>query len=128
MRLNGELSKVHAVVTRASRLAEKSTLPSNTFSTSKVVDIRLFEKESESNMINVINSLEPIAKGSSPDRYHQLARGLSAGSKALSEFFDGDKSVMVMTDNLEVRSNRLNLLAVLCNQASLIADFNQINS
>ena len=51
--------------------------------------------------------------------------GISAA--ALAAFFDGDQSVMVMADDPEVRRNRLNLLAVLRNQASVLADFSRIN-
>jgi glycyl-tRNA synthetase beta chain len=45
----------------------------------------------------------------------------------LAAFFDGDQSVMVMAEDPEVRRNRLNLLAVLRNQASVLADFSRIN-
>jgi glycyl-tRNA synthetase beta chain len=33
---------------------------------------------------------------------------------------------MVMTDDLAVRANRLNLLGILRNQAGVLADFSQI--
>ena len=92
------------------------------------MDPNLFEKKSEMNMLNVLNSLEPIAKSVSSERYTLLAQGLASGAIALSEFFDGDQSVLVMTDDETVRTNRLKLLAVLCNQASVLADFNQIKS
>ena len=55
-----------------------------------------------------------------------IADGLSTGSKALSEFFDGPDSVLVMTDDESIRTNRLNLLVVLRNQANILADFDQI--
>ena len=41
-------------------------------------------------------------------------------------FFDGEQSVMVMNDDKRIRTNRLNLLAVLRNQASILANFDQI--
>jgi len=78
-------------------------------------------------MLTVLRQLEPIASGGAPDRYAALARGLTAGSAALAAFFDGDQSVMVMADDPAVRRNRLNLLAVLRNQASVLADFSRIN-
>ena len=56
-----------------------------------------------------------------------MARGLSAGAEALAAFFDGDQSVMVMADDTAVRRNRLNLLGVLRNQASVLADFSRIS-
>jgi glycyl-tRNA synthetase beta chain len=56
-----------------------------------------------------------------------LAVGLSAGAEALAAFFDGDSSVMVMADDAAVRTNRLNLLGVLRNQAAVLADFRRIS-
>ncbi|WP_320676659.1 glycine--tRNA ligase subunit beta [Prochlorococcus sp. MIT 1300] len=126
MRRTGELIKLQAVVTRASRLAEKGDLTLDILSASGVVNPSLFEKKSEHQMLSVINSLEPIAVGKLESGYKQLADGLQSSTEALSCFFDGDQSVMVMTENLEVRKNRLNMLGVLRNQARLLADFSQI--
>ncbi len=127
MRASNKLASIHAVVNRASKLADKSNLPSSVLSTAEVVDISLFEKDSEKLMKEVIDSLTPIAQSTSLDRYKQLSDGLVAGSAALAEFFDGENSVMVMTENEEIRVNRLHLLSVLRNQAYLIADFSRIN-
>ncbi len=128
MRKSKTLVLVQSVVNRASKLAAKSSLQLDILSASNIVDPSLFEKESENTMLEVVNFLEPIAKSSSAERYKDLAHGLTRSSKALSEFFDGDQSVMVMTENTKIRENRLNLLAVLRNQAQIIADFNFINN
>ncbi len=128
MRKSNSLNLVQSVVNRASKLAEKTSLSLDILSASKIVDTSLFEKDSESSMLEVVNFLEPIAKSDSPERYQELANGLASSSKVLSEFFDGDQSVMVMTENLRIRENRLNLLGVLRNQAYIIADFNVINN
>ena len=127
LRRSGELAAVQAVVTRAARLAEKGDLDRAVLSPAAVVDPALFEKPSEAGMLAVLAALEPIATGSAPDRYGDLARGLSAGAAALAAFFDGDQSVMVMADDASVRRNRLNLLGVLRNQAAVLADFSRIS-
>lgn len=127
LRSQGTLAAVQAVVQRASRLAEKGDLPASVLAPGSVVLPALFEKSSETAMLQVLKQLEPIATGSDPGRYAQLAEGLTAGAAALAAFFDGDQSVMVMADDPEVRRNRLNLLAVLRNQASVLADFSRIN-
>ena len=127
LRQSGELVAVQAVVTRASRLAEKAELDTTVLSASGVVDAALFEKSSETAMLDVLQRLEPIAKGEGTLRYSELASGLSDSAKALAAFFDGDQSVMVMVDNAALRSNRLNLLAVLRNQASVLGDFSRLN-
>ena len=121
------LKGVKAVVTRAARLAEKGDLAADVLSAAAVVDRALFEKSSEAGMLQVIEQLEPIATAAGADRYSRLADGLIAGTEALAAFFDGEQSVMVMADDAAVRRNRLNLLSVLRNQASVLADFSRIS-
>ncbi len=126
MRKSGELQFVQAVVTRAARLADKGDLPTDILDPSEVVDSDLFEKKSESDIFDLLKSLEPIVKGDSSNRYEHLAKKLIDGSKALEAFFDGDQSVLVMSENPAIRVNRLNLLGILRNQASIFADFSRI--
>ena len=78
-------------------------------------------------MLAVLQQLEPIVCGSAEDRYEALADGLAASSGTLAAFFDGDTSVMVMAEQEAVRRNRLHLLAVLRNQASVLADFSRVS-
>jgi len=127
LRRSGELAAVQAVVTRAARLAAKGELPSEVLAVDEVVDPALFEQPSEAAMLAVLQSLQPIASGTAKDRYRALAQGLMAGAETLSAFFDGHQSVMVMADDPAVRRNRLNLLGVLRNQASVLADFSRIS-
>lgn len=128
LRTSGKLSLIQSVVTRASRLAEKSELTKQVYSAENNVSEALFEKDSEKEVFNLINSIEPIVTRKSSDRYLELAKKLSTGSDVLAMFFDGNQSVMVMTEDLDVRSNRLNLLKILKNQSSVLADFDQILS
>ena len=127
LRANGQLAAVQAVVTRAARLAAKGDLPADVLSADGVVAEALFEKPSEAAMLAVLQALEPIAAGSGTERYQALADGLANGAQALAAFFDGDQSVMVMVDDPAVRRNRLNLLGLLRNQASVLADFDAIS-
>ncbi len=126
MRAKGTLNDIHTVVTRASRLADKGSLKLSVLSTSKDVDSKLFEKESEHQMFNLIRKLEPIINSYSETRFAELAQELAMGSGALAAFFDGEQSVMVMVDDLKIRNNRLNMLGILRNQAYILADFNKI--
>ncbi len=127
LRRRGELPAVQAVVTRAARLAEKADLAPGVVSAKGVVDPALFEQPSEAAMLEVLNALEPMALAPSADTYGALAQGLSASAEALAAFFDGDQSVMVMVDQPAIRANRLNLLAILRNQAYVLADFSRIS-
>ncbi len=44
----------------------------------------------------------------------------------VSNFFDGENSVLVMAENRDVKRNRLNLLGLLRNHARVLADFGAI--
>ena len=127
LRANGQLAAVQAVVTRAARLAAKGDLALDVLSPERVVSPDLFEQASETAMLAVLEDLEPIASGQGSERYQALADGLTRGAAALAAFFDGDQSVMVMVDDPAVRRNRLNLLGLLRNQASVLAEFGAIN-
>ncbi len=126
LRISGKLLSVQEVVLRATRLADKGDLKADILSPHNVVNPDLFEKSSEFGMHKILALLDPIASGSSIDRYSKLVEGLIAGSDALDAFFDGEESVMVMVDDPKVRKNRLNLLGILRNQAKVICDFSKI--
>lgn len=129
LRRDGQLAPVQAVVQRAARLAVKGTLPADVLSPAAVVDPALFSSASEAGMLQVLEELEPILAVPDPEvRYRELASKLAEGAVALSAFFDGATSVMVMCDDPAVRSNRLNLLGVLRNQAGELADFSRLSS
>ncbi|HYP02912.1 MAG TPA: glycine--tRNA ligase subunit beta, partial [Cyanobium sp.] len=126
LRRTGALAQVQAVVQRAARLAEKSNLDPALLSPHGVVDPALFSSPSEHAMLAVLERLEPLAAIDGSQRYADLARGLSESAATLAAFFDGETSVLVMADEPAVRTNRLNLLAVLRNQASVLGDFSRI--
>ena len=46
----------------------------------------------------------------------------------IDEFFDNEKGVLVMTDDIKIRNNRLNLLSLIRNYSLKIADFTLLNS
>ena len=125
-RQQGTLTEVQAVVQRASRLAEKGDTPTDLLSPAGLVDPSLFSSSSEAAMLAVLERLEPIAAGSGADRYAALAAALQESAATLAAFFDGEQSVMVMDEDPAVRRNRLALLALLRNQASVLADFSRI--
>ena len=127
LRQDGELDAIQAVVLRAARLATKGELDPSVLSASGVVEDTLFSSPSEAAMLEVLNRLEPFATASDQSAYVSLARGLSDSAGTLAAFFDGDQSVLVMDDDPRVRRNRLNLLGVLSNQASILADFSRIS-
>ena len=125
LRVDGQLQAVQAVVQRAARLAEKGDLPATQLTPAEVVDAGLFDSPSEAGLMAALESLSPLAEACD---YGGLAAGLQAAAVALEAFFDGEQSVMVMADDASVRRNRLNLLGVLRNQASVLARFDNIQA
>ena len=125
LREDQRLGAVQAVVQRAARLAEKGDLDSSVLQADAVVDASKFASPSEEAMHAVVLQLEPLA---SARAYQQLADALVEATPALKAFFDGPDSVMVMADDLDLRRNRLNLLGVLRNQASVLARFDLIQA
>ncbi|WP_269612673.1 glycine--tRNA ligase subunit beta [Prochlorococcus marinus] len=126
MRKNNTLDLLQAVVTRASKLAAKSSISNDIIDPSTFVDKSLFEKGCESEMFNVLEKLKPLAINGDRVKYKLLADGLVSSAETLANFFDGEGSVMVMTDDINLRNNRLNLLTVLRNQSLKLADFSKL--
>ena len=125
LRDSGQLDAVQAVVQRAAKLAEKGDLARDQLVAGEVVEAERFESASEKDLFAALEQLQPLAQQRS---YQALADALVAATPALQAFFDGDTSVMVMVDDAALRLNRLNLLAVLRNQASVLAEFESIQS
>ena len=125
LRDQGRLSAVQAVVQRAARLAEKGDLPLGVLSSADVVDPSRFESASEQGLFEATQRLNPLASSGS---YQDLCDALVESTPALEAFFDGEQSVMVMADDPALRTNRLNLLSVLRNQAAVLAQFELIQS
>ena len=127
MREKNILNLLQSVVTRASRLASKGTISNDVIDPLNFVDKSLFEKDCEIQMFNVLEKLKPLATNGDRMKYKLLADGLVSSAETLSNFFDGEESVMVMTDNINLRNNRLNLLSILRNQSLIIADFSKLS-
>ena len=118
---------LQAVVTRASKLVAKSSISKDVIDPSGFVDKSLFEKDCESEMFNVLEKLKPLAINGDRVKYKLLADGLVSSADTLANFFDGEGSVMVMTDDPNLRNNRLNLLTILTNQSFMLADFSKLS-
>ena len=123
LRQSNRLEKVQAVVQRAARLAAKADLDDQPLSAQGLVDPQRFESSSEQAMFDVLKNLGPMA---TERRYADLSEALVQATPVLESFFDGENSVMVMAEDPDLRRNRLNLLAVLRNQARVLGQFDLI--
>ena len=126
MRKNNTLNLLQSVVTRASKLAAKSSISKDVIEPLDFVDKSLFEKDCEREMFEVLDKLKSLAINCDRDKYKLLADGLVSSTETLSNFFDGEGSVMVMTEDINLRNNRLNLLTILRNQSLKLADFSKL--
>ena len=127
LRSSGELAPIQAVVQRAARLAEKGDLPRHQRDPRDCVDASLFSSPAEEAVFTSLEALAPLSSAGDQDGYERLLMGLGMLAPQLQALFDGDNSVMVMAPDPQVRRNRLNLLAVLRNQALVIADFSRLS-
>ena len=83
------------------------------------VDASLFENEQERELAQAVENLE--LKGSASDKLTQLF----ALSPVIDAFFD---NTMVMAEDIDVKNNRLAILAELVNKAKTMAAFNLLNT
>ncbi|HBE16438.1 MAG TPA: glycine--tRNA ligase subunit beta [Cyanobacteria bacterium UBA11149] len=127
IRNNGKLNQIYETVNRSTRLSLQGNLDFQALEPKAVVKTELFQKPSEQAFYDAIVKLVPQTKSAQLERnYQKLVDGLADIAPTVSNFFDGEDSVLVMDENLEIRRNRLNLLGLLRNHARVLADFGGI--
>ncbi|MGK7932525.1 MAG: glycine--tRNA ligase subunit beta, partial [Microcystaceae cyanobacterium] len=127
IRKNGQLEQIYATVNRSARLSVKGNLDQEILDPRGIIKPDLFEKASERAFYEGLLQLVPQTEAAQAERnYQRLVEGLSAIAPMVSQFFDGEDSVLVMAEDAEVKENRLNLLGLLRNHARVLADFGAI--
>ena len=127
IRSNGQLERIYETINRSTRLASKGSLDLQTLNPESMINPDLFVKSSEKAFYDALIGLVPITEKAQSDRnYQYLVEGLGEIAPTVASFFDGENSVMVMDENLEIRANRLNLLGLLRNHSRILADFGAI--
>lgn len=127
IRDDGRLATIYETVNRAAKLAAQGDLATDVLDPSGVVDPGLFEQPSEQAFFDSLQTLLPQTQAAQAERdYSKLIAGLEQAAPTVSNFFDGETSVMVMAEDAAVRENRLNLLGLLRNHARVLADFGEI--
>jgi glycyl-tRNA synthetase beta chain len=127
IRDNGTLESIYATVNRSSKLAAQGNLDTQQLAPTQVVQTNLFQKSSEQAVYDGLIALEPQTKAAQASRnYQQLIDALALLTPSIGNLFDGEDSVMVMDDNPEIKTNRLNLLGLVRNHARVLADFGSI--
>jgi len=127
IRLDGRLHTIYETVNRSTRLAAKGSLPQDCLTPHTVVQPQLFEKQSEIEVYEALERLVPLTQAAQLDQDYEAWLGAMIQIiPSVSNFFDGPHSVLVMAESLPLRENRLNLLGLIRNHASLLADFGAI--
>lgn len=127
IRADSTLARIYETVNRASRLAAQGELDTTALDPKSLVDPKRFEQPSETAFYEALVKLVPQTEKAQRDRdYQTLVNALANIAPVVSQFFDGEQSVLVMADDPAVRRNRLNLLGLLRNHARILADFGAI--
>ncbi len=127
IRQNNQLDNIYETVNRSTRLAAQGELDTQQLDPQEVINCELFESPSEESLYNALVALVPQTESAlATSNYQLLVDGLTEISPTVSEFFDGENSVLVMAEDENVKRNRLNLLGLLRNHARILADFGAI--
>lgn len=127
IRNNGQLQQIYETVNRSARLANKGDLHTPILDPKTVINPELLIKSSEKALYDALIAIVPTTETAQRDHnYQSLVDGLANIAPTVANFFDGEDSVLVMDENLDVRQNRLNLLGLLRNHARVLADFGAI--
>ena len=113
---------IQNVITRVSKLANSSNLPTNIFSAEDYVNSNLFEKDCELKVFEFIKELEKLFQKEYCN-YLKILNLFEINIKTIENMFDSEKGVLVMAEDMKIRNNRLNLLSLIRNYSLKIADF-----
>lgn len=127
IRNNGVLDTIYETVNRSTRLSVQGDLDTVQLNPESVVNIALFEKSSEQDFYDSLCKIVSKTETAKITRnYQQLIEAIAEISPVVSQFFDGENSVLIMDPNPKIKQNRLNLLGLLRNHARVLADFGSI--
>lgn len=88
-------------------------------------DENLFEKTEEKELYKIVQNLKPVIEGYSFEgNYGKCFTELASVKNTIDSFFD---NVMVMTEDEQIKENRLRLLGELRSLYSDIADLSKLN-
>ena len=124
---NNKFDAIKNIIMRVSKLSNSGDLQTNLFESKEFINPGLFEKESEKKLYEFIKILEDLIK-SNDWEYISLLSKFDENLDLISNIFDNQKGVMILSDDLNLRNNRLNLLGLVRNYSLLIADFTLFNS
>ena len=127
IRNDSTLDNIYETVNRSTRLAAQGDLDTKQLEPTTVVRQELFQKPSEEALYKALIDSVPETQAAQQRRdYQLLVAALAKIAPAVSNFFDGPDSVLVMDSDPEIKRNRLHLLGLVRNHARVLADFGAI--
>jgi len=127
IRHNGTLEKIYETINRSTRLAAQGDLDLQQLIPDELINPTLFQKSSETALYQALVALVPQTQLAQQTRNYQLLiAALEKIAPTVSQFFDGEDSVLVMDPDPHIKRNRLNLLGLLRNHGRILADFGAI--
>ncbi len=124
---NKNFVAIQKVIIRVSKLANNSDLSTDVLSTRDYLNTKLFEKECEFKVFEFIRELEKLFSLGYCN-YLEVLNLFEINLSIIEDLFDNEKGVLIMSDDLRIRNNRLNLLSLIRNYSLKIADFTLLNS
>ena len=122
-----EFDEIQNVITRVSKLANSGNLDKDILLSKNYINPDLFEKDCESRVFKFVRELENHFSSGNWD-YFKLLTLFEINAKNIKDLFDNENGVLVMSEDLNIRNNRLNLLSLIRNYSLRIADFTLLNS
>jgi len=122
-----EFDEIQNVITRVSKLANSGSLDKDILLSKNYINPDLFEKDCESRVFKFVRELENHFSSGNWD-YFKLLTLFEINAKNIKDLFDNENGVLVMSEDLNIRNNRLNLLSLIRNYSLRIADFTLLNS
>lgn len=119
--------EIQKVIIRVSKLANNSTLSKDVFTADDYVNTKLFEKDCEFRVFEFIRELEKLFS-TGYCNYLKLLNLFEINVNTIEDLFDNENGVLIMSEDLKIRNNRLNLLSLIRNYSLKIADFTLLNS
>ena len=119
--------QIKKVITRVSKLANNSNLSTDVLSTRDYINTKLFEKDCELKVFEFIRELEKLFSVGYCNHL-ELLNLFEININTIEDLFDNEKGVLIMSEDLKIRNNRLNLLSLIRNYSLKIADFTLFNS
>lgn len=127
LRNQGLLGTIYEAINRSTRLAIKGDLNTQSLDPQELIDPELFETKSESQFYQALIELLPTSNlAQQESNYQILVDALTEMAPIVGNFFDGEDSVLIMSENPDIQRNRLNLLGLLRNHSRILADFGEI--